>query len=153
MTQINPDRISGTISLEVFPQENGQYVCEISQSLSVGEASPLANRSDNFKFYGQTKEHAIAIALEHLADEYRQKVEDDQDIDSLAVERSDSGEPIQKHYHVILHYERIAEDESRFEAVHNTILGNTVVENAKISVIEIASDLQIEPLQKSWDWE
>jgi hypothetical protein len=40
------------------------------------------------------------------------------------VEISDSGEPINKYYHVILHYERIAEDESKFEAMHNTIMGN-----------------------------
>jgi hypothetical protein len=49
MTQINPARMSGTVSLEVFAEENGQYVCEISQSLSVGEE----NRSDSSRFYGQ----------------------------------------------------------------------------------------------------
>jgi phosphoribosylformylglycinamidine (FGAM) synthase PurS component len=43
-----------------------------------------------------------------------------------------------------LHYERIAKDESKFEAMHNTMLGNTVVENAKISVIEIEPDIEIE---------
>jgi hypothetical protein len=66
------------------------------------------------------------------------------------ITRSDSGEPIQKHYHVILHYEEIAEAESKFEARHNTILGNTVVENANISVIEISPDIPIEPLEVSW---
>lgn len=103
-------------------------------------------------FYGQTKEHAIAIALENLASRYRQQAEESQNIDSLAVEISDSGEPIEKRYHVILHYERIAKDESKFEAMHNTMLGNTVVENAKISIIEIDPDIEIEArgLSKYW---
>jgi phosphoribosylformylglycinamidine (FGAM) synthase PurS component len=143
MTQMNPDQITGTISITVLPQDNGQYVCQISSSL--GEPS-----SDGTHFYGQTKEHAIANALEQLADDYRQLAEDSQDIDSLAVELSESGVPIEKHYHVILHYERIAEAESKFEAIHDTILGNTVVENAKISAIEISPDLQINPLTRSW---
>ncbi len=141
---MNPEQITGTISIAVLPQDNGQYVCQISSSL--GDRS-----SDCTRFYGQTKEHAIANALEKLADDYRQRAEDNQNIDSLAVERSDSGEPIEKHYHVILHYERIAEAESKFEAMHDTILGNTVVENAKISVIEISPDLPIDPLTRSWN--
>ncbi len=141
---MNPEQITGTISIAVLPQDNGQYVCQISSSL--GDRS-----SDCIRFYGQTKEHAIANALEKLADDYRQRAEDNQNIDSLAVERSDSGEPLEKHYHVILHYERIAEAESKFEAMHDTILGNTVVENAKISVIEISPDIQINPLTRSWN--
>ncbi|HAX80660.1 MAG TPA: hypothetical protein DCY88_33700 [Cyanobacteria bacterium UBA11372] len=144
MTQMNPDGIAETISIAVLPQDNGQYVCEITSSLS-------NCTQDCTRFYGQTKEHAIARALESLAAQYRQQVEEEQNIDWLAVERAESGEPIQKHYHVILHYEEIAEDESKFEARHNTILGNTVVENAKISVIEISPDLQIEPLERDWD--
>jgi hypothetical protein len=142
MTNANPDRITGTITIAVLPQENGQYLCQLSPSLS--------DQSRNIiQCYGQTKEHAIAIALEQLADEYRQMAEERQNIDWDAVERSDSGETIAKHYHVILHYERIAEDESKFEAMHNTIMGNTVVENAKITVIEINSDLPVEPLVRS----
>jgi hypothetical protein len=137
MTQINPDRTTGTIAIEVLPQSNGQYLCQMSSSLS-------DRPDDSTNFYGQTKEHAIAIALEHLADEYRQKAEESQNIDWDAVELSDSGEAINKYYHVIVHYERIAEDESKFEAFQNTIMGNTVVENAKISVIEIAPDIEIE---------
>ncbi len=144
MTQINPDCITGTIAIEVLPQSNGQYLCQISSSLS-------DRPDDTTNFYGQTKEHAIAIALENLADEYRQKAEESQNINSLAVELSDSGEPINKHYHVIVHYERIAEDESKFEAFHNTIIGNTVVENAKVSIIEIDRDIEIEPLELSWE--
>jgi phosphoribosylformylglycinamidine (FGAM) synthase PurS component len=62
------------------------------------------------------------------------------------VERSQTGEAIIKSYHVILHYECINEAESKFEAMHNTIMGNTVVEDAKITVIEIKPDLPVEPL-------
>ena len=94
MNQINPDGITGTISIAVLPQDNGEYVCEIAPSLS--------DRSNNStRFYGQTKEHAIARALEHLANEYRQIAEKSQNKDWLAVERSESGEAIQKHYHVM----------------------------------------------------
>jgi hypothetical protein len=119
MTETNSDRITGTISIAVFPQDDGQYVCQISPSLS-------DRATDCQNFYGQTKEHAIAIVLENLADEYRQIAEESQEVDWLAVERSDSGEPIEKRYHIIVYCERIAEDESKFEARHNTILGNTV---------------------------
>ncbi|MCW6048780.1 hypothetical protein K4039_01465 [Lyngbya sp. CCAP 1446/10] len=142
MTEIKPDRTEGTISIAVFPQENEQYICQISSSLS--------DRPDEqSNFYGQTKEHALAIALEHLADEYREKAEESQNIDSLAVEISDFGEPINKYYHVIVHYEEISEAESKFEAVHNTMIGNTIVENARIAAIEIAPDIEIEPLERS----
>ena len=144
MTQKNPDQITGAISITVLPQNNGQYVCQVLSSLS--------DRSQDYiDFYGQTKEHAIANALEQLALDYRSSAEDSQNIDALAVELSDSGAPIEKHYHVILHYERITEAESKFEATHETILGNTVVEDALISVIEISPDLQINPLTRPWD--
>lgn len=140
MTQINPERTAGTIAIDVCAQSNGQYLCQISSSLS-------DRPDDTMNFYGQTKEHAIA--LEHLADEYREKAEESQNIDSLAVEISDSGEPINKYYHVIVHYEEISEAESKFEAVHNTMIGNTIVENARIAAIEIAPDIEIEPLERS----
>jgi hypothetical protein len=103
MTQMNPDRITDTISITVLPQDNGQYVCQILSSL--GDRS-----NDCTHFYGQTKEHAIcasqqrfaiANALEQLADDCRKLAEDSQDIDSLAVELSESGVPIEKHYHGI----------------------------------------------------
>jgi hypothetical protein len=142
MAEINPDRTTGTITIDVCAQSNGQYLCQISSSLS-------DRPNDTMNFYGQTKEHAIAIALEHLADEYREKAEESQNIDSLAVELSDSGEPINKYYHVIVHYEEISEAESKFEAVHNTIMGNTIVENARLAAIEIAPDIEIEPLERS----
>lgn len=141
MTEINPNQITGTIAITVFSQDNGQYVCQMLPSLS-------DRPRDEIRCYGQTKEHAIAIALEQLADEYRQIAEELQNRDWEAVEGLESGEPIEKHYHVILHYERIAEAESKFEAMHDTILGNTVVENAKITLIEIDSDLPVEPLTR-----
>ncbi len=143
MTELNPDRIAEILTITVLPQGNGQYVCQISTNL------PDRNR-ENIPCYGQTPEHAIAIALEQLADEYRRIAEESQNIDWRAVERSDSGEPIEKQYHVMLHYEDIITAESKFEAMHNTIIGNTVVENAKIIVIEVAKDLPIEPLTRSW---
>jgi hypothetical protein len=144
MNDVNPERITGTITIAVLPQDNGQYICQMSPSLG---DSPR----EDIQCYGQTKEHAIAIALEQLADEYRGMAEERQNIDWLTVEKSDSGESITKHYHVILHYERIAEEESKFEAIHNTIMGNTVVENAKITVLEIDPDIPIDPLTRSWD--
>ncbi|NER24528.1 MAG: hypothetical protein F6J86_42895 [Symploca sp. SIO1B1] len=119
-----------TISINVQPQDNGKFVCQLSPSL---RDSPRENRL----CYGQTKEHAIAIALEQLADSYRRIADEQQNSDWYTVEHSESGEPIEKHYHVILHYERIAQAESKFEAMHDTMLGNTVVENAQITVIEI----------------
>ena len=144
MTENNPDQITGTISITVLPQTNGQYDCQLSTSLS---NHPIYD----IRCYGQTQEHAIAIALEQLADEYRRMAEERQNIDWDAVERSGSGEPIEKQYHVMLHYEDIITAESKFEAMHNTIIGNTVVENAKITVIEIANDLPVEALVRSWE--
>lgn len=93
MTENNPDRITGTISITVLSQTNGQYVCQLSTSLG-------DRPSYDIRCYGQTQEHAIAIALEKLADEYRQMAEERQNIDWDAVERSESGEPIKKQYHV-----------------------------------------------------
>lgn len=139
---MNPNSVTGTISLTVLPQANGQYICQMSTDLSDCPTSDI-------RCYGQTKEHTIAIALEQLADRYRQLAEERQDRDWDAVERTQSGEPIVKHYHVILHYERIAEAASKFDAMHDTILGNTVVENAKITLVEIGADLPIEPLTQS----
>ena len=140
MTQINPDRTAGTISIDVCAQSNGQYLCQISSSMS-------DRPDDTINFYGQTKEHAIAIALEHLATRYRQRAEESQKhLDWDAVELSDSGEPIEKRYHVVLHYERIAKEESKFEAMQNTLLGNTVVEMGKLSIIEISPDIPIQRL-------
>ena len=143
MTEPNADRITGSIAITVLPQANGQYLCQMTPSLS----DQSRNSSE---FFGQTPEHAIAIALEHLAEEYRSLAENRQDLDWDQVERSEAGEPVEKHYHVILHYERIAAAESKFEAMHDTMMGNTVVENAKTTVIEVAADLPIEPLVRAF---
>lgn len=144
MTEANLEQMTGTISINVFPQDNGQYVCQLSPSFN-------DHSKDEIRCYGQTKEHAMAIALEHLAEHYRQMAEEQQSIEWDMVERADSGEPMAKQYHIMLHYEDTITAESKFEAMHNTIIGNTVVENAKITVIEIADDLPIEPLTRSWD--
>lgn len=65
------------------------------------------------------------------------------------MELSDSGEPIEQLYHVILHYEEIIEAECKFDATHNIRMGNTVVENSKIAEIESALDSKTEPLERS----
>jgi phosphoribosylformylglycinamidine (FGAM) synthase PurS component len=142
MPHANSDRVTGTIAIAVLPQSNGHYICQMFPTLNDSDRGEI-------QCYGQTQEHAIANALEQLANSYRQRVEEQQNLDWDAVERTEMGEAINKHYHVILHYERMAEEESKFEAMHNTIMGNTVVENAKISIIEIAPDLQVEPLARS----
>jgi phosphoribosylformylglycinamidine (FGAM) synthase PurS component len=47
-----------------------------------------------------------------------------------------------KRYHVILHYERITEAEFKFDALENTLLGNTVIENVTCTLIELSEDAQ-----------
>lgn len=143
MTEPNSDRITGTIAITVSPQANGQYLCQMSSALSD------QSRNDS-RFFGQTPEHAIAIALEHLAEEYRTLAENCQNLDWDRVERSESGEAIQKPYHVILHYERIGAAKSKFEAMEDTIMGNTVVENAKITVIEVSANTPIHPIAREF---
>ncbi|MHC0068057.1 hypothetical protein ACWATR_35095 [Nostoc sp. UIC 10890] len=130
--------ITGTITINVQADDHGQYVCELLSSVD--------QPTDEIRCCGQTREHAIAVALEQLASKYRQIAEEGQNQDGLAVERSESGKVIQKHYHVILHYERIGITESKFEAMQDTLLGNTVVENAKVTLIEIDANLPVSPL-------
>lgn len=127
-------------SLVVEPQANAQYMCRIAAS-NEAEGQPQV-------FYGQSQNHAIAVGLEHLAEAYRQAAEAEQNLDWEAMERSESGQPVEKRYHVVLHYERVAEEESKFEALHNTIIGNTVVENATIAIVQIASDLPVEAITR-----
>ena len=138
MSEIS-NSITENFAITVYPQNNGQYTCEFS------------NLSTNtIRCYGQTREHAIANALEKLAADYRQIAEDQQqNIGWDEIKKSETGEVIENSYHVILYYEDIIEVESKFEAMHNTIMGNTVVENAIITVIEIDKDLPIELLTKS----
>lgn len=135
------NQYSGSIAITVVPQTNGRYVCEATPTLE-GQTRPSK------KFHGQTRNHAIAIALENLARAFRLEAEAEQKVDWDAVDRTASGEAIEKRFHVILHYERVAEEESKFEAMHNTLLGNTVVENADIAIIEVDPDLPIEPLAR-----
>ncbi|BCL39734.1 hypothetical protein [Nostoc sp. MS1] len=82
-----------TITINVQAGENNQYICEL--------LSPIESSSKEIRCCGQSEEHAIAIALEQLASQYRQIVEEKQSIDWETVERSSTGEPIQKRYHVI----------------------------------------------------
>jgi hypothetical protein len=92
---------------------------------------------------GQTPEHALAIALEQLASEYRQMAEESQNIPALAVEKTAEGEVIEKYFHVTVHFEGIFKGESKFEAIHNALVGNTVVENAAVTAIAIDPGLQV----------
>ena len=134
MPETNQNLISENLSIAVTLANKGYYLCQLS--------NPLQDPSQNtIHCYGQTQEHAIAIALEQLADRYRQIAEDKQNVDMLTVERSPDGEAISKLYHVILHFECTIDAESKFEAMHDTIMGNTVVENGKITVIEVSEDL------------
>ncbi|BAZ08862.1 hypothetical protein NIES4071_06680 [Calothrix sp. NIES-4071] len=130
--------ITKTVTINVLSDDNGRYHCQISPSV---EQPP-----HEIHCYGQSEEHAIAIALEQLASQYREIAEVSQNKDWEAVERSASSEPIKKRYHVILHYERIIKAESKFEALQDTLLGNTVVENAKVTLIEIDPNLPVQPL-------
>lgn len=126
MSHQNP--ITGTISITVLPQENGSYRCQIV---------PIFNDESRTAqvFYGQTPEHTIAMALESLADEYRTLAEESQESNVTEDKR-------EKLYHVILHYEHTIRATSKFDAIHNTLLGNLVVENAECTVIEISPDVQ-----------
>jgi phosphoribosylformylglycinamidine (FGAM) synthase PurS component len=128
------------ITISVQPQDHGHMLCTINNP--AGE--PI-------RAYGQTSEHAIACTLEQIADQYRNLAEAKQNLDWDAVTTSELGEPIEKQYHVMLHYESTITAPSKFEAMHDTIMGNTVVENAKITVIEISPDLPIAPLHRSWN--
>ncbi len=134
MPEPNLKLTSESLSINVTIENNGYFFCHLS--------NPLQDLSQNtISCYGQTQEHAIAIALEQLADRYRQIAEDQQNVDMLTVERAPDGKVINKLYHVTLHFECTIDAESKFEAMHNTIMGNTVVENSKITVIEVAEDL------------
>lgn len=143
MNETNSEHLTGTLSIAVLPQEKGQFLCQLSSCFSD------RNRED-IQCYGQTPDHAIAIALEQLAETCRQRAEERQNLDWEAVERSETGAPIEQRYHVMVHYEDIITAASKFEAMHNTLLGNTVVENAKITVIKIADDLPVDPLTRPW---
>ena len=128
---------SVNIGITVTPLPNDHCLCEAT--LTVG-GQAHAPRS----FHGQNPNHALAMALEDLAREFRLKAEAEQKVDWEAVERSTAGVVLEKRFHVVLHYERVAEDESKFDAMHNTILGNTVIENAEISLVQVDKELPME---------
>jgi hypothetical protein len=127
--------LSGTIDLRVLPHENGRYCCQLSSSFS--------NQSSHSEdFYGETQDHTIAVALEHLAAHYRNEAEQKQDEGLSTEDVLLTQHPELKRYHVILHYEHITEAESKFDALENTLLGNTVIENATCTLIELSEDAQ-----------
>ena len=142
MLQSVPISNSGNIAITVIPQATDRFICEVTLSLE-GRTGPTRT------FHGQNPKHVIAIALENLARGFRMEAEAEQNIDWDAVDRSPSGQVNEKRFHVILHYERVAGEESKFEAMVNTQTGNTVVENAEISIIQVDPDLPIEPLETS----
>jgi hypothetical protein len=112
------------LELEVYGSENQAFICQINS-----HDVPLSSVGK-----GQTSEHAIAIALESLAEHYR----------NLAEQKEPTCQETPNHrYHVILHYEQVVTEESKFEALHNILLGNVVVENAKRWVIPIDFSLQL----------
>jgi hypothetical protein len=123
------------IALRVLSGEDGRYHCQLSSSLS-------NQSSDRQVFNGETQDHAIAVALEHLAAHYRNEAERKQNEglnaeDALRIKHLGS-----KRYHVSLHYEQVIEAESKFDALQNTVLGNTVVENATCTLIELSENVQ-----------
>lgn len=144
MPQHDPLSTSGSIALTITSQPDGRTVCRVTPSLD-----GLAGETRDF--YGQNVKHAIAIALENLAYVLRTEADAEQKIDPEAVEWSPSGSVVEKRFHVIAHYEDVIEDESKFEATVSTLLGNTVVEGAQVSVIQIDPDLPVEPLAPDLD--
>jgi phosphoribosylformylglycinamidine (FGAM) synthase PurS component len=125
-----------SIAFVIDPQPDGSCTCEATLSLEGQENLTRQVR-------GQSRSHAIALALENLASWFRTAAEAEQDLGWETVERSESGKAIPKRFHVIVHYERVAEDVSKLEAMHNTLLGNTVVENAEFTAIRVDAGLPI----------
>lgn len=128
----------GGISIEVQPHADGGFECDLKQDVET--SVPF-----RWRFRGQNRRHALSIALENLAHQIRLLAEEEQNVEWDAVEKSPSGKPVEKKYHIILHYECLADEISKFEAMHNTMLGNTVVENAVYSIIQVDSDHGIVP--------
>jgi phosphoribosylformylglycinamidine (FGAM) synthase PurS component len=138
MAESDNSSTSGQISLTVTAQGTGRYLCEASSRLD-GDEGPKE------RFHGTSSKHAIAVALEHLAQKLRMEAEAEQKVDWDAVDRSQSGKVNKKRFHVILHFERDAMEPSKFEAMMNTQMGNTVIENAEITIIQVDPDLPIHP--------
>jgi hypothetical protein len=140
---------TGSLKIVILPKDSGLYACQLSSEI---EFSRTNLHSDfpkaDILCDGQTPEHALAIALEQLAANCRQLAEDSQNIDYLTVEKSSSGKVIEKTFHVTIHYECVIDDESKFEACHNTRSGSLVAENAQITVIAIDPLLHIEQAER-----
>lgn len=133
-----PDTKTGTIAVTVSEQAGGYQDCVLTLTW---DGQP----SENLRVSGQTVNHAIANALETLARRYRKGAESEQRIDwEPNVPPKPQGMAKQR-YHVILHYERLAEETSKFEAFHNTVVGNTAIENAEIAIVQIDPELPIKP--------
>jgi hypothetical protein len=113
--------IAGSLEIMVAPKDDGLYVCRLSRSSQMQvTGSSLADIVCD----GQTPEHALAIGLEQLAAEYRRLAEESQAIPNLAVEKTATGDVIEKYFHVTVHFEGILRNESKFEVIHNTLVGN-----------------------------
>jgi hypothetical protein len=123
-----------SIALVMDPQSDGSCGCEATLSLD-GQVSISR------QVRGESQNHAVALALESLASWFRTAAEAEQKLDWDAVERSESGRAILRRFHVTVHYERVVEDESKFEAMHNTMLGNAVIENAEFTIIQVNAGL------------
>lgn len=139
MTQTISTITSGHVAITISPQADGHHIAEAACAL--GEQIAVTS-----ELHGQSMKHAVSMVLEQLARKFRQEAEAEQNLAWDAVDRLPSGAVKEKRFHVILHYERVTEDESKFEAMLNTQLGNTVVENAEISAIQLDPSLPIEPL-------
>lgn len=143
MNQFANERTSSNIAITVTPQQNGHYICEAVPS--------IMSQTDSFvSAYGQHPKHAIANALERIALQLRLDVEADQNIDADEVERTDDGEIIEKTFHIVVHYETVYADQSKFDAMVETQMGNTMVERGDFSMIQIDPELPIEPLTGSY---
>ncbi len=51
-----------------------------------------------------------------------------------------AGAIVEKRFHLILHYECFSDEESKFDALTNLLNGNTVVENAEVTIIQVDPD-------------
>jgi hypothetical protein len=138
------DETTDTLKIKVLPKGDGQYVCRLSRSPKV-PAKLLASSSHkaDISCDGQLPEHAIAIALEQLAAKYRRLAEEIQSIPTLSVEKNAEGKVIEKCFHVTVHFEGIFKGKSKFEVIHNTLMGSTVVESAWVTAIEIDPALHV----------
>jgi len=140
---IRKSPLSGQIALTIVPATKGQFVCNLEANM---EGREISTKSA----HGQNPRHAIAIALENLAHTFRLEAEKEQNIEWEAVELSKTGDEIKRRFHVILHYERVTEEPSKFDARMNTMMGNSVVENAIYTIIQVDPTLPIEPIVRQY---